>query len=132
MRENKLLVSIKFDTPRKAEVSFNDNELIISGVKFEDYHSQDCCESVYADFKQVEYYKKQIEDLKEIKKMEIKDVEDTGFIIFIYYGYDNRLGVLINCYNSQNGYYSDNLELIITDGEKKIGKFNISKYDNID
>ena len=128
--KNQLITTIKFNEPRKAEVIINEENLIISNVKFDDKHDQDCCEKVYADFKQAKYYKKQIEEMKEITKLEVKSVKVTGFIIFIYNGTE-RLGVLINCYNEQNGYYSDELKLNITDGEQKLGEFEIEKYSNI-
>jgi len=130
--KNKLITTIKFEKPRKTKLSFDDKQLIISDVKFSYHHDQQCCEKVYADFPSIKYYKKQIEEIEEITKIEIKRVEDTGFIIFLYFGYDERLGILINCYNEQNGYYGDDLNLIIADGDNKIGEFAIDKFDKIE
>ena len=130
--ENKLLTTIKFE-PRKADVIIGEDELTISDINFSYHHDQDCCENVYADFSVVKYYKKQIEDMGEINKIEIKSVEDCGFIIFIYKAqiyYEQREGILINCYNSQNGYYSSDLQLVIKYNGKE-ERMDLEKYDNI-
>ena len=85
-------------------ITFND------GTEITHNHDQDCCENVYADFRSL---KDQDIKQKEIKRISIVGVKDAGF----------RLnGYFIPCYNSQNGYYSDNLELIITypNGDKLV------------
>jgi cellulose synthase/poly-beta-1,6-N-acetylglucosamine synthase-like glycosyltransferase len=63
----------------------------------------------------------------------IKSVEDMGFLLCFEesYGYGEK--VFVPCYNEQNGYYEDNLELIISvDGVKT--KIDISNLveDHID
>ena len=84
-----------------------------SKLKFSYYHDQDCCENVYADFGAlndtgfekfiIEYINKERSRYFD-PSIDIEFVEDYGFRI-------NGYGV--PCYNSQNGYYNDNLELII-------------------
>lgn len=93
-----------------------------NGIKIKDYHEQDWCEYVYADWSSLDdttfydtvFYKIQIEFIKNV-----------GFRIN---------GYLVNCYNCQNGYYSSGLDLIIEypNGKKTI--IDISEYveDNID
>lgn len=97
------------------------NEMIKFDNDFEltYYHEQDCCESVYADFKILKAYnlstvtgKKiniyNIDFEEDIKKL-IECVEGQGFNMV------SKIGekFFIPCYNEQNGYYSDNLELIL-------------------
>lgn len=132
--ENKLLKTITFDEPRKATLSGSEDEMTIAGVKFTAEHEQDCCERVYADFEPSLAYKSQVEEFDKISKIEIKSVENTGFIIFVYEAgsfYNGRIGILVNCYNQQNGYYSSDLTLKIIDGDTTT-KIDIEKYDNID
>jgi hypothetical protein len=76
--------------------------LFDDGTEVTQYHNQDCCENVYADFEQLKTTPIDWEDFKEIKLVK---VPDTG--IRIVGGY------LIPCYNKQNGYYSSDLELIV-------------------
>lgn len=85
------------------------------GTSITDCHEQDCCEEVYADWRQID------EDFlgKEIEGIEIEGVEDSGFRINKYF---------VPCYNKQNGYYGDNLELIINYPDGKIKKIDVSKF----
>jgi hypothetical protein len=80
-------------------------------------HDQDCCESVYADFGVINYYKDLIVG-KEFHELIIKSVKDMGFLVCFMNDYGDRAKVFIPCYNEQNGYYSSNLELIINDKTK--------------
>jgi len=83
------------------------------GLKFDDgtvvehFHDQDCCETVYADWKQLEdtgILNREFNDIK------IEGVKRSGF----------RLnGYFVPCYNEQNGYYSSGLEVWITKGNEK-------------
>ena len=78
------------------------------GIKVEDYHSQDCCESVWADWDALSDYDLigfEIDDL--LNSIEI--VPDGGFRIAKHF---------VPCYNQQNGYYSSSLELRITYPDK--------------
>lgn len=96
-------------------VSFDD------GSSITDYHNQDCCEQVYADWEQ-------IDDLftsQDFESISIEQVEGNGFKIN---------GFFVPCYNNQNGYYSSDLALIIisTDGKKIEIDISNSVKDNID
>lgn len=92
------------------------------GTTITDYHSQDCCESVYADWKQLE--DTDIKE-KEFRKIKIEGVKGSGF----------RLnGYFVPCYNSQNGYYGSDLTLEIKHPDKKKEEIDISDFveDQID
>jgi hypothetical protein len=90
----------------------------INNIIIEDYHEQDCCEHVYADFSALEdttffdEIKGKNLTAKEVAN-NIELVEGKGFRIFGYF---------VPCYNVQDGYYSSNLTLIITEehGKNKI------------
>lgn len=97
-------------------ILFND------GTTITDFHYQDCCEHVYADFSQLKDTTIFNEEINEIK---IEGVEGSGF----------RLnGYFVPCYNSQNGYYSSDLALIITSPGKEKKEIDISNFvkDQID
>lgn len=79
-----------------------------NGVTITDYHGQDCCEHVYADFMQLEDTDVLSHEFNE--SIEIQGVKNAGFRIEGYF---------IPCYNVQNGYYSDQLTLIIENPNKK-------------
>ena len=65
-----------------------------------DYHPQDCCESVYADFSNLD---------SGILKHKFESIElestDEGF------RFGDARKYFVPCYNEQNGYYSDYLEI---------------------
>jgi hypothetical protein len=83
-----------------------DKLVFYDGTTIEAFHSQDCCEHVYADFKQLEDTDVFDHDFKDLS---IEGVKDSGF----------RLeGYFIPCYNEQNGYYSDDLKLVIKQNGK--------------
>lgn len=90
-------------------ISIKDGITFDDGTKIIDVHEQDCCEHVYADWKQ-------LEDTgflgKEIKEIEIEGVKESGFRIN---------GFFVPCYDVQNGYYSSDLEIVIAkpDGKDK-------------
>ena len=91
-------------------IVFNDGTTII------DHHDQDCCEHVYADFDQLADTNIFDNDFNEI---EIEGVKEAGF----------RLnGYFVPCYDQQNGYYSNDLALIIKkpDGFKR--KVDVSDF----
>lgn len=78
-----------------------------SSVAIEAYHSQDCCETVYADFSTMKYHKEELVG-KTIMDLVIKGVEGMGFLLCLA-----EEKIFIACYNSQSGYYSSDLELRI-------------------
>ena len=90
----------------------------INNIIIKDYHEQYCCEHVYADFSALEdttffdELKGKNLTAKEVAN-NIELVEGKGFRIFGYF---------VPCYNVQNGYYSGDLTLIITE---EYGKYRI-------
>ena len=76
------------------------------GTTIEAIHDQDCCENVYADFKQ-------LEDTgffgKEFDKINVVGINGSGIRINDYF---------VPCYNQQNGYYSSNLVLVLKNGKE--------------
>lgn len=94
-----------------------------NGTTIEDIHNQDCCEHVYADWKQLADTDVLSHEFRDIR---ITGVKEAGF----------RLnGYFIPCYNSQNGYYGSDLRLEIKYPDKKTKKvIDISEYveDQID
>lgn len=97
-----------------------------NGCVMEGCHYQDCCECVYADFDILKDYNLSTVTGKTINIYEIDFAEDienyiervegAGFNIV------SRIGekFFVPCYNIQNGYYSDYLELIIQNNNKNI------------
>lgn len=85
-----------------------------NGIKIENYHYQECCEHVYADFTALKDEAGQYEFAEDIK---IEKVKGYGFRIE---------GFFIPCYNSQNGYYGSDLKLVISKYDKKIKEIDIS------
>lgn len=71
-----------------------------NGVVIQDHHDQDCCEQVYADF--MALVDTTIFD-EDFKKLDVKLVE-FGVSLNNYF---------IPCYNIQNGYYSNKLEIVV-------------------
>ena len=103
--------SIKESNKNEFKVDYWDEDKIVftNGIEITDYHDQDCCEHVYADWKQLEDTEIKNRIFNDIK---IEPIKDSGF----------RLnGFFVPCYDEQNGYYSNNLELTIEypDGKKK-------------
>lgn len=76
-------------------ITFSDGTLIY------DEHDQECCEEVYADWKQLIDTTFNKETFKELK---IKGHDGFGIII-------NEFA--IPCYDIQNGYYNHDLKVII-------------------
>jgi hypothetical protein len=73
-----------------------------NGIKIMHYHEQDCCEYVYADWKSLEGC--DLSPLLTNDLIEVEIVQGAGF----------RLnGLFIPAYNSQNGFYSNSLDIII-------------------
>lgn len=89
-----------------------------------DYHSQDCCESVYIDFEHLDTFRNQIDELWEIVGITINVVTWEWITVFLYSDMDEkterRMGIFLACRNVQNWYYSDALELVIQEGIRQI------------
>lgn len=91
--------------------------LFDNGNRLVSYHDQDCCEEVYADFSVLEEYNvstktgrkiwiKEI-DFEENLRTLIEGVKGVGFNMISKKGEK----FFVPCYNSQNGFYSSDLEL---------------------
>lgn len=139
--ENKRLLTVKLPDEAKITTAIYEDAALtlkfdtaegVSTVRIADYHDQDCCEHVYADWPTVQPYEAQL-DKKTIKEIEIYGVADMGFVLCFNQDYGRSEKVFVPCYNEQNGYYSSNLELQINhDGV--VSKVDISNYveSNID
>uniref|UniRef100_A0A6M3L922 Uncharacterized protein n=1 Tax=viral metagenome TaxID=1070528 RepID=A0A6M3L922_9ZZZZ len=113
--ENKVLDVIKLKNII-SDIIIGDEGISFDDIKIEHAHSQDCCENVYADWSHVEMYKKDLEE-KGFENLVIKLVEGEGLLLCFLNKWDDGVKIFIPCYNYQNGYYSDNLDLLITKGE---------------
>lgn len=99
-------------------VGYSDEQLTLTlkggkKITLEGYHSQDCCEHVWADFSVVPYHLDRLIS-SYLTTLTIKAVEDMGFLLCFYRGGSSEK-IFIACYDEQNGYYSSNLSLIIND-----------------
>ena len=92
--------------------SFDEDEIIFTdGSCISHDHISDCCEYNYADFSSIK--DSILEDL-EFDEITIEESEDDqGFLLN---------GHLINCYSSQNGYYSSDVDITLRGPDKKIIK----------
>ena len=88
-----------------------------NGTTLTDHHDQDCCENVYADFKQLKDTDVMTHEFNE--HLEIEGVENAGFRIDKYF---------IPCYNEQNGYYSSDLSIIIRKSDVEFRTIDISEF----
>ena len=112
----------------------NEEKIIFNnGYILKYYHEQDCCEQVYAEFEILNDYNistktGKIINIKDIDFEEnledlIQGIEEEGFNMI------SKIGekFFVPCYNSQNGYYSDDLELILEKSKAK-ETMNISDF----
>ena len=132
--ENEILATIDIKTPGRCVFSLYDNDESMkmtfgeSVITLETYHNQDCCEHVYLDFSAMKYYVSQFTD--EYKSIKIKGIRGDGILLcFVpkceYTDLEDK--VFIPGYNSQNGYYSDELEIVITNGNTT-ARIDLDKY----
>jgi hypothetical protein len=101
-------------------------------LKIKYFHSQDCCESVYADLTMLGYYIPALKG-RTFSNLVVKGVKGMGFLLCFLNGGNSGLKIFIPCYNNQNGYYSTDLKLIISPGEGGKMEIDISdlEEDNI-
>lgn len=97
--------------------SISEDKIVFDNGNYLEYeHQQDCCERVYADFKNLQVFTDvganavKSDDLvfdPDLTK-HITQAEGVGFMI------EDKNGVrlFVSCYDCQNGYYSDDLTLI--------------------
>lgn len=119
---NKILFEKKFGGEKIISVESTDEGFVFSTeknkVSIYTHHDQDCCEHVYGDFSIMKYHDAGLKG-REIQGLVIKGVEDMGFLLCFDCGYSDNVKVFIPCYNYQNGYYSDDLSLVVdVDGVK--------------
>ena len=101
------------------EIVEEDKIVFDNGYTLEQYHSQDCCEHVYADFNVLDNYNLStvtgktidIRDIDFEERIEnlIQPIQSAGFNMV------SKIGekFFVPCYNEKNGYYSSDLELIL-------------------
>ena len=97
-----------------------------NGVKLYSNHDQDCCESQYLDFSDLK-----IEDFKDLEFDLTNDdfferIEDYGIALKPINGFPVR----IPGYGSNNGYYSSNIDLIVTNDKDFTKTYDISECQN--
>ena len=102
-----------------------------NGMILESEHDQDCCESHYADFESLigqgwedKEFPEHLSELVVDSEMEIKytdDYNESWKSFFQIKDKDNNKYTL-TIYNANNGYYSDNVTLVLKNGniEEKI------------
>jgi len=108
------LESGSFNLEFNTSVSHIDDDTIYfdNGIKLSHYHDNDCCEHHWLDFTHItlEDFEGLIFDLS--KDDFFERIPEYGIALKPLNGYPVR----IPGYGSNNGYYSDNLSLILTDG----------------
>ena len=114
-KPNEVLFSVLFDGISCVTYAGDDLIEFDNGYSISFFHDQDCCEYVWADCGS------SFSPGLPATGLIIKKVEGMGVLIN---------GTLVNCYNDQNGYYSDILEMSVSDGEKTIFKcYDVPKED---
>ena len=97
-------------------VAIKDYGITFDNGKFlEDYHEQDCCEQVYADWENMQIMGEREKNYVNAADLDFFDnilesivpIEGLGFYIVTKQG----ICILVSCYNCQNGYYSSELAL---------------------
>lgn len=121
--ENKELYRIEIAGSKVQSVALKDDVVTFTFengrvIKLNDEHHYDCCERVYADFSNFPYHAERIVG-KEFDTFIVKGVSDIGFLVCFENEYEIGEKVLVPCYNEQNGYYSNELKLLIADGDKR-------------
>lgn len=119
-------IDLEFNT----SVSHIDNETIYfdNGIKLSYYHEDDCCESHWLDFTHItlDDFEGLIFDLSNDNFFE--RIPDYGIALKPLNGHPVR----IPGYGNNNGYYSSNLSLILTDSSDIVVKtFDISDCQEI-
>jgi hypothetical protein len=108
---------------KKSKVVKIESEQILfdNGIKLSSNHNQDCCESRYLQFEHL--------TLSDFDGLEFDLTGDDFFKRIEGYGIElipiKGFSVRVPGYASNNGYYSDNLDLVLTDANGKL----IREYD---
>lgn len=143
--EKSQLFKIVFAVPQKIgsaavidggnRLAFYDASGRIKVLELKDYHEQDCCENVYADFEYVTPSLEQLEFPFMVTGVRLFGTKDLGFTLVLttdqideLFEETIELKFFVPCYNSQNGYYSSNLSLIIKAAGFEDKEISISEY----
>lgn len=97
--------------------------ILTDGTVISDFHEQDCCENVFANWDSLEDSKTLFEE--GFTSIKISKVLDSGFNLLVGDGFWGDLRYFVPCYNYQNGFYSSDLALTIKGGTGTI-VFDIS------
>ena len=115
---------------KKLKVLIVDSEMLVfeKGVTLYSYHEQCCCESHALDFSGL--------SMEDFEGLEFDLSNDDFFERIEGYGIAlkpvNGLPVRIPGYGSNNGYYSDKLELILTDEKNFTRMYDISECQDVE
>lgn len=98
-------------------VSWNDDGIVFSdGSSITHNHDQDCCETNYPDYSVLDVFYND----EEFDDYFITPVDEAGFNLVLtskgFFDLDLTVSkrIFIPCYSYQNGYYSTNLEIHVT------------------
>ena len=120
----KVIYSANLDSLEAIAVTDYGLEFVTSSglLSIKDYHEQDCCENVYADWLYLTPHIAQDFKVMAKTKFEVFTVEGAGFVVSLKAGRTKAVRWFVPCYNEQNGYYSSDLQLIVKlgDSEQKI------------
>lgn len=94
-----------------------------NGVQLSSYHDQDCCESHYLSFGDL--------NISDFEGLEFdlsndnffKRIEDYGIELIPVTGHS----IKVPGYGSNNGYYSSNLDLVLSDNKSFNKRYDISE-----
>jgi hypothetical protein len=94
-----------------------------NGVKLYSYHGQSCCEYHYLSFSDLTF-----DDFKDLEFDLTNDnffrrITGYGIELLPIYGHS----VKVPGYGSNNGYYSSNIDLIVTDGKDFKKEYDITE-----
>jgi len=93
-----------------------------NGLKLLSEHEQDCCENHYLDFNHL--------DINDFEGLKFDLSDDKFFTRIENYGISlnsiNGYPIRIPGYGQNNGWYSSNLTLVLTDYDKYYKKFDIT------
>lgn len=92
-------------------VDCNGGILFDNGYLLVDQHDQECCEIVYADWGHLQDEAGIMDE--EFSQLTIQ-YKKTGVTI------KGKRGYFLPCYNEQNGYYNDRLDLVLFDTNQKV------------
>ena len=120
MDENRLII----DAKRPVELHFKSNSLRFGELKIVDHHVIECCEHVHVSWNEANSY---FESYPDVQALIIEQVVNYGLKVVALSGLE-LVTVDIPAYNEQNGYYSADLALLVTNKEGKI----LAKWDIAD